>query len=57
MFADENVLLTLSDEAIFVPAVEKKLLNNLRGWADEAAAGGDYEKAQSSGDRAVKLLP
>ena len=55
--ADENVLLTLSDDAISVPLVEKKLLGNLRVWADEAAAGGDYEKAQSFEDRAVKLLP
>ena len=55
--ADENVLLTLSDDAISVPLMEKKLLGNLRVWADEAAAGGDYEKAQSFEDRAVKLLP
>ena len=45
--ADDNVALTMSDEPIYVPEAKKQLVYNLRAWADEAAAAGDYGKAQN----------
>jgi hypothetical protein len=54
--AENNVLLTTSDEPICVPLEMKTHLHNLRAWADEAAAAGDFGKAQNYEDRAVEIL-
>jgi hypothetical protein len=55
--AEDNVLLTMSDDPICVPLEIKTHLHNLRAWADEAAAVGDFGKAQNYEDRAVEILP
>ena len=55
--AEDNVLLTMSDDPICVPLKMKTHLHNLRTWADEAAAAGDFGKAQNYEDSAVKILP
>jgi hypothetical protein len=61
--AEDNVLLTLSDEPIVLPLalVEKKRVGNYQyyqAWADMAAAAGEYDnKVQNFEDRALKSLP
>jgi hypothetical protein len=45
--AEDNVVLTMSDEPIYVPQETKQHVHSLRAWADEAAAAGDYGKAQN----------
>jgi hypothetical protein len=55
--AEDDVLLTMSDEPIYVPQGKKQLVHNLRAWTDEAAAAGDYGKAQTYENRAIQLLP
>jgi hypothetical protein len=55
--AEENVLLTLSDEPIVLPLVDKKRVGNYKALADMAAAAGEYDKAQDFENRALKLLP
>lgn len=55
--AEENVLLTLSDEPIVLPMVDKKRVGNYKALADMAAAAGEYDKAQDFENRALKLLP